>query len=147
MKPNNRLNQIKVLQKYLTQGKWWTNPKLEGLWVTTQLNTKALVIYIFKGGYILLDKHYNQIKVHESRIRESYEEVIQKHDKLCKLIVEISPKSKKKKYKATGSLTDYIDAGILILGIFLTHTMPQVHTMMMPIIKTTADTLLQKNVA
>jgi hypothetical protein len=99
-----KYNQTKVLQQHLTQKKWWTNPKLEELWVTTQLNTKALVLHIFNTSYIILDKHHSQIKVHESRVRESRKEVIQKHDKLHDFIVEISPKSKNEKRKTIKKL-------------------------------------------
>lgn len=103
-----------ALQKHLTQEKWWVNPKLEDMWVTTQLNTRALVLHVFKGGYILLDKHYNQLKVHSSRIREPYDVVVQKHLMLCNFIIKISPKVKKKKTKlseASGVWSSYYNRG------------------------------------
>ena len=90
-------NQTKALQKHLTQKKWWSNPKLKDLWVTTHLGTKALVICVLQHDYILLDRHYNQLKVHNMRVKESREVVVKKHDTLCKFITEISPKVKKKK--------------------------------------------------
>lgn len=94
-------NQTKALQKHLTQNKWWNNLKLKDLWVTTHLNTKALVISVLQHDYILLDRHYNQLKVHNMRVKESRDVVVKKHNALCKFIIEISPKVKKKKRKRT----------------------------------------------
>ena len=99
-------NQTKALQKHLTQNKWWNNPKLKDLWVTTHLGTKALVISVLQHDYILLDRHYNQLKVHSMRVKESREVVVKKHDTLCKFITEISPKVKKKKKKKSPALSD-----------------------------------------
>lgn len=98
---NKEYSQVQALKTYLTQKKWWLNIRLEKLWITTQLNTRALVLYIFNNRYILLDKHYNQLNVHKSRIRESYEEVVKKHNKLCEFITEITPESKRKKSTVT----------------------------------------------
>lgn len=98
---NKKYNQVQILKTCLTQKKWWLNSRLEKLWVTTQLNTRALVLHIFNNRYILLDKHYNQLNVHKFRIRESYEEAIKKHNKLCEFINEITPKPKKRKCKDT----------------------------------------------
>ena len=119
-----QFNQTIVLKKHLTQKKWWNNPKLNDLWVTTHLGTKALVIYIIADYYILLDKHYNQLKVQESRVKESYTDVCKKYDMLCKFVDEIIPKVRKKKSVVPKTTRTYVESDCLINEPCITRPRP-----------------------